>query len=373
MNPVFSGDGTSRLIVGWFGSPPAPAPTGTRHANGQLLVCTDGVGLVGTRDGHDRRAARRGKRVDPGRRGTLPRRHRRQHDVPLRDPRRRRRRRGHHLARTGHRPAVHRRLTPRRRSDVMPISDAATANHDELFGDRVSTLAQTDPELIEYFDNFAFDEVLRADRATRRPPDPADGPARGADRRPAVAEFRVWPAPRWHGRRHPGRAQGDRLPGRARTSAWPACSTSCTRPTTCSPSAASSCRCPGSPRPPGDPRASAGARSRSRSSAPTASTPMYANAPPTSSTSSGTCPATASATTSPAPGIDLPTRELLTFAMLVALGGCRRPGPRATSPRTSTSATTGARLIDVLTQLLPFIGYPRTLNALAAHRRDRAA
>ena len=23
-----------------------------RHANGQLLVCTDGVGLVGTRDGH---------------------------------------------------------------------------------------------------------------------------------------------------------------------------------------------------------------------------------------------------------------------------------------------------------------------------------
>jgi 4-carboxymuconolactone decarboxylase len=29
-----------------------------------------------------------------------------------------------------------------------------------LFPGHVSTLAQTDPELIEYFDNFAFDEVL---------------------------------------------------------------------------------------------------------------------------------------------------------------------------------------------------------------------
>src|SRR5258707_11694203 len=41
----------------------------------------------------------------------------------------------------------------------MPISATAKANHDQLFGDRISTLAQTDPELIEYFDNFAFDEV----------------------------------------------------------------------------------------------------------------------------------------------------------------------------------------------------------------------
>jgi 4-carboxymuconolactone decarboxylase len=41
----------------------------------------------------------------------------------------------------------------------MAISAAAKSNHDQLFGDRVSTLAQTDPELIEYFDNFAFGEV----------------------------------------------------------------------------------------------------------------------------------------------------------------------------------------------------------------------
>src|ERR1700749_5159842 len=41
----------------------------------------------------------------------------------------------------------------------MAISAAAKSNHDQLFGDRASTLAQSDPELIEYFDNFAFGEV----------------------------------------------------------------------------------------------------------------------------------------------------------------------------------------------------------------------
>src|ERR1700712_2467074 len=42
---------------------------------------------------------------------------------------------------------------------MMP-NERARKNHDELFPDHVSTLAVTDPELIETFDNFAFDEVL---------------------------------------------------------------------------------------------------------------------------------------------------------------------------------------------------------------------
>jgi len=42
----------------------------------------------------------------------------------------------------------------------MAISDTARKNHDALFPDHVSTLKDTDPELIEFFDNFAFDEVL---------------------------------------------------------------------------------------------------------------------------------------------------------------------------------------------------------------------
>ena len=41
----------------------------------------------------------------------------------------------------------------------MAPSERAQKNHDELFPGHVSTLAVTDPELIEIFDNFAFDEV----------------------------------------------------------------------------------------------------------------------------------------------------------------------------------------------------------------------
>jgi 4-carboxymuconolactone decarboxylase len=43
----------------------------------------------------------------------------------------------------------------------MAITEQARKNHDELFPGHVSSLAVTDPELIETFDNFAFAEVLR--------------------------------------------------------------------------------------------------------------------------------------------------------------------------------------------------------------------
>jgi 4-carboxymuconolactone decarboxylase len=42
----------------------------------------------------------------------------------------------------------------------MRISENALKNHEELFPNRKSKLMVTDPELIEVFDNFAFDEVL---------------------------------------------------------------------------------------------------------------------------------------------------------------------------------------------------------------------
>jgi 4-carboxymuconolactone decarboxylase len=42
----------------------------------------------------------------------------------------------------------------------MRISKTADKNHEELFPNHVSTLKVTDPELIELFDNFAFDEVV---------------------------------------------------------------------------------------------------------------------------------------------------------------------------------------------------------------------
>ena len=43
----------------------------------------------------------------------------------------------------------------------MAITETARKKHEELFPNRQSTLKRTDPELVEVFDNFAFDEVLR--------------------------------------------------------------------------------------------------------------------------------------------------------------------------------------------------------------------
>jgi 4-carboxymuconolactone decarboxylase len=64
-------------------------------------------------------------------------------------------------------------------------------------------------------------------------------------------------------------------------------------------------------------------------------------------------------------GIDVRTRELLTFSMLVALGACdpQVKGHVAANLRVGNDR---GRLITVLTHLLPFIGYPRTLNGLRA-------
>src|ERR671933_1794148 len=47
------------------------------------------------------------------------------------------------------------------RRTTMAPNERARKNHAELFPGHVSTLAVTDPELIEAFDNIAFDEVLR--------------------------------------------------------------------------------------------------------------------------------------------------------------------------------------------------------------------
>ena len=46
------------------------------------------------------------------------------------------------------------------RTQAARISEAAHNHHEELFPNHKSTLKVTDPELIEVFDNFAFDEVI---------------------------------------------------------------------------------------------------------------------------------------------------------------------------------------------------------------------
>jgi len=62
-------------------------------------------------------------------------------------------------------------------------------------------------------------------------------------------------------------------------------------------------------------------------------------------------------------GVGVKTRELLTLAMLVSLGGCE---PQAKGHVAANFNVGNGRdvLLSVVTQLLPFIGYPRALNAL---------
>ena len=62
-------------------------------------------------------------------------------------------------------------------------------------------------------------------------------------------------------------------------------------------------------------------------------------------------------------GLDIKMRELLTFAMLISMGGCEAQ----VKGHVQGNINVGNKkevLLDVITQLLPYLGYPRTLNAL---------
>ena len=63
-------------------------------------------------------------------------------------------------------------------------------------------------------------------------------------------------------------------------------------------------------------------------------------------------------------GLDIKTRELLTFAMLISLGGCESQvkGHVAGNANVGNNKET---LLSAVTQLLPYIGYPRSLNAIS--------
>lgn len=62
--------------------------------------------------------------------------------------------------------------------------------------------------------------------------------------------------------------------------------------------------------------------------------------------------------------LDLKTRELLTFSIVSALGGCEAQ-IKAHVQGNATMGNTKQNLIDALAQMLPYIGFPRTLNALS--------
>ena len=62
-------------------------------------------------------------------------------------------------------------------------------------------------------------------------------------------------------------------------------------------------------------------------------------------------------------GLDLQTRELLTFIMIVSLGGAE-PQAIAHANANIKMGNSKDMLIEAVTQCLPYIGYPRTLNAI---------
>ena len=73
-------------------------------------------------------------------------------------------------------------------------------------------------------------------------------------------------------------------------------------------------------------------------------------------------------------GLDYKQREMITFCFLAAQGGCE---PQLTSHAAANMKIGNDKgvLIKVISQCLPYIGYPRSLNALrcvndAANKKD---
>jgi len=62
-------------------------------------------------------------------------------------------------------------------------------------------------------------------------------------------------------------------------------------------------------------------------------------------------------------GLDIKTRELITFSMILSLGGCE-PQLKGHIQGNLYVGNDKEILLGVVTQLLPYVGYPRTLNAV---------
>lgn len=244
----------------------------------------------------------------------------------------------------------------------MAPNERARQNHDALFPNHVSTLAVTDPELIEIFDNFAFDEVLRDSKLDTRTRLMVQLAAMIASQ--ALREYRVmlgaaltigvtpieikeivYQAVPYVGMAKAFdfiHATNEVLSERGVT--LPLSPQSTTTPET---------------------RAKQGLTVQKQIVGSEVVERLYASASADQQHIQRFLSANCFGDHLTREGIDIPTRELLTFSMLVALGGCD-PQVKGHVSANLHVGNDRARLIDVLTQLLPFIGYPRTLNGLRA-------
>ena len=250
----------------------------------------------------------------------------------------------------------------------MAISAAAKSNHDQLFGDRVTALAQSDPELIEYFGNFAFDEV-HADAA--RLDETLDLNTRLMVQLAAIlaagglAEFGVMAAAAVaNGGVSPVELkeivyQSVAYVGMARAFDYlHAVNDVLTEAGVELPLPGQSASTPQT-------RLEYGKAVQGRIVGDDAVAARLTDTPADEVHFQRYLAANCFGDTVGRGGIDLEVRELLTFSMLVALGGADAQ-VRGHVNGNLRVGNTRARLLAVLTVLVPFIGYPRTLNGLAA-------
>jgi 4-carboxymuconolactone decarboxylase len=244
----------------------------------------------------------------------------------------------------------------------MTRTDEARQNHDKLFPGHVSTLAVTDPELIESFDNFAFDEVLRhgsLDTGTRLMVQLASmiasqalgeyrvmlGAALTAGVTPVEVKEIVYQAVPYVGMAKVFdfiHATNEVLTQHRIELPLPGQSTTT----------------------PAD-RAGKGLAVQKDIVGADAVDAMYAAAAEDELHFQHYLSANCFGDHLTRTGIDIPTRELLTFSMLISLGGCEPQVKGHVAANLHVGNGRGL-LIDVITQLLPYIGYPRTMNALRA-------
>jgi 4-carboxymuconolactone decarboxylase len=241
----------------------------------------------------------------------------------------------------------------------MAISDEAQRNHEALFPDHEATLAATDPELVELFDNWAFDEVLRhsvLDGRTRLMVQLAAiiacqavneyrvmlGGALNVGVTPIEVKEIVYQAVPYLGIARVFdflHATNEVLTARGIT--LPLAGQSTTTPET---------------------RFAKGLAAQ-RQIFGDHIDKMRGGAPRDQLHVQDFLSANCFGDYYTRGGLDLKTRELLTFAMLAALGGCE---PQLAGHVAGNVAVGNDRavLVSAITQLLPFIGYPRTLSAL---------
>lgn len=241
----------------------------------------------------------------------------------------------------------------------MSISKTAFRNHEELFPNRKSKLAETDPELIEVFENFAFDEVLQygnLDTRTRLMVILASmiacqalaeykvmlGGALNVGVTPVEVKEIVYQAVPYvgmskvydfiHATNEILESRGVKLPLEGKSTTTP--ETRFERGYAVQ-------------------KAIVGERLEK----------MYADSPADQIHIQRYLSANCFGDYVARAGIDLPTRELLTFSMLLSLGGCE-PQLIGHVQANLNVGNDKQRLLSVITQLIPYVGYPRALNAI---------